>query len=376
LIDIPDQPADGYTERTDNGTCVTGEDTVTVTVYRTPFTWVLENGQWVKSEGTEVVFSTSERELDEEETESCQPDGYQDDVTETIGDPVCGDLVVATRTTVTNFIYSYVNGEWVAVGGTPQISFGERDLTAQELLVLLQSCVPEREPEETRKDVGDPECGDTTMAVEVTTTTFTYEFEDGEWVETPVQHVEVVTRPLNQEELDMLDEECDVVPNLTSVTPTGPEVIPPTCAAPGDYKVRGLSGVAKEAGITYVVYLSTDSADEPGTIVIEASAEAGSVIPEGVKKTWKINPSQIARLTGEQCATSSATTSTEPAAVSAALPPSQPAQAAIPAATTTVAPPTQSLPVTGGSPWTTLWIALAALGAGGLVVRLSRRSAS
>ena len=61
------------------------------------------------------------------------------------------------------------------------------------------------------------------------------------------------------------------------------------------------------------------------------------------------------------------------------LPPTQPAPAPVPpttAETAPIVPPSGGLPVTGSSPWTTLLIALAALGAGGLVVRLSRRSTS
>ena len=58
----------------------------------------------------------------------------------------------------------------------------------------------------------------------------------------------------------------------------------------------------------------------------------------------------------------------------APVPPTQPTPAPVPPTTTTVAPPSGTLPVTGGTPWMLVWIALAALGGGYMIVRVSRRS--
>ena len=109
--------------------------------------------------GDEYVVTTFERALTEKELDSCRPDNPRSEsVTVDIGSPVCGDTVVKTQTTTTNFTFEY-NAEtktWDKVEtGTAQVSYGTRPLTDEEKAALEDQC----RPTEWSNPAIEPVCG-------------------------------------------------------------------------------------------------------------------------------------------------------------------------------------------------------------------------
>lgn len=145
--DCEAQPADGYTERTDEGTCTTpGQTTITITTYRQDYTWKLKNGEWIKvNDGDEYISATEERELDpeKEDVEACRP--VREAKVEIVeSTPQCGDTMVQVDTTTTPYVYTYENGEWVeTLSEASVLEITSRDLTDEELKALEAECPTE-----------------------------------------------------------------------------------------------------------------------------------------------------------------------------------------------------------------------------------------
>lgn len=137
----PVKPADGFTDRTVDGVCTIGANTVDVKVYRTPFTWTFTNGAWVKTVGAEFLFSTTPRNLTAQEQITCKPSHEPKVVTVDSGEPKCGDTTVATTTTTTNYTYAYVNGHWVETK-TDVVTHGTREIAPTTCPTTPPTTVP------------------------------------------------------------------------------------------------------------------------------------------------------------------------------------------------------------------------------------------
>jgi LPXTG-motif cell wall-anchored protein len=140
---------------------------------------------------------------------------------------------------------------------------------------------------------------------------------------------------------------------------TGPEFTPPSCAAAGSFVAP-----ASTDGLEYT------TTTENGVITISVVAKPGFVL-SGETGPWTKAVSDLAQLTGEAC-------DTEVDSAGPVPPTTPPAQAVRPEATPAQAsapgdPAPASLPATGSSSWALAGAALAALAAGLLLTRLSRR---
>jgi LPXTG-motif cell wall-anchored protein len=109
-------------------------------------------------------------------------------------------FVTGTRST-TSFKAVFNTSTWTwdkVQDGEPVVEQISRPLTDAE----QNACRPSKDPNVVREDVGTPECGDTTIKVKVTTTTysFTYDAQTKTWVKHTSTDVTYETRDLKAEE--------------------------------------------------------------------------------------------------------------------------------------------------------------------------------
>ncbi|MEP6296700.1 MAG: LPXTG cell wall anchor domain-containing protein [Ilumatobacter sp.] len=150
-----EKPGDGFEERTTDGTCEPGDDTVTVESFRTPYTFVLDdNFRWVKSLGDEVRVGTTTRLLTAAEQIDCEPT-KQDEVTTVDGTFECDDTTVVQTVTTTSYTYEYEGGAWVESSTVAETS-SIRQLTDEELTDCSQPTATEPQATTTTTPVGDP----------------------------------------------------------------------------------------------------------------------------------------------------------------------------------------------------------------------------
>ena len=198
LLNAAEQAACQATYRPDvvvtEGDCAAGVNTVTVTTTTTNYKAVYSGGVWTKvQDGDPVVVETS-RPLNAQEQEACKP-AYEPYVKVTEGDCASGDDTVTVTTTTTNFKAVYIDGVWKKVqDGDPVVVETTRPLSTQE----QADCVPSKDPKVVREDVGEPECGVTTIQVKVTTTTYSYTYSEqtNSWVESATETVTYETDDL------------------------------------------------------------------------------------------------------------------------------------------------------------------------------------
>ena len=134
-IPCSEQPKDDFDLRTDNGTCEPGDDFVTVTQYRTNFTYALDdNFEWVRTQnGRESIAAQFKRELSEGEQEACVPPADDPSVTrEDVGEPVCDTTTIKFTVTTITYTPEYIEGAWVQVASEPVVTEEVRNLTAGE----------------------------------------------------------------------------------------------------------------------------------------------------------------------------------------------------------------------------------------------------
>ena len=114
--------------------------------------------------------------------------------------------MTGTRTT-TNFkaVFNTATWTWDKVqDGDPVVVQISRPLSGDE----QNACRPSKDPSVVREQVGEPECGDTTIDIKVTTTTYTYTYDaqTKSWVEHATQDITYEVRELTS------DEWCDIDP--------------------------------------------------------------------------------------------------------------------------------------------------------------------
>ena len=133
-IPCSEQPKDDFDLRTDNGTCEPGDDFVTVTQYRTNFTYALDgNFEWVRTQDGDIIVTQDERELSESEQEACVPPADDPSVTrEDVGEPVCDTTTIKVTVTTITYTPEYIEGAWVQVPSEPVVTKEVRNLTAGE----------------------------------------------------------------------------------------------------------------------------------------------------------------------------------------------------------------------------------------------------
>jgi hypothetical protein len=135
-----------------------------------------------------------------------QPD-FPPEVVETYGNCASGAGLVTGTRTITKFkaVFNTATWTWDKVqDGDPVVEQISRPLTADE----QNACRPSKPPTVDREEVGEPECGDTTIKIKVTTTTYsyTYNIQTKAWDEHAEQEVTYEVRQLTT------DEWCDIDP--------------------------------------------------------------------------------------------------------------------------------------------------------------------
>lgn len=115
---------------------------------------------------------------------------YEPEVVEGYGDCATGDGVISGTRTTTNYkaVFNTTTWQWDKVqNGDPIVETISRPLTEAE----QEACRPTRQPTVVREDVGQPECGATTIQVKVTTTTYSYVYDADTttWTEVAAQPV-------------------------------------------------------------------------------------------------------------------------------------------------------------------------------------------
>ena len=274
------RPPDDFDKRIDEGVCDgPGDGSATRTVFYTDFTYVLDsNSQWVRTQdGDEYVVSTLERALTEKELENCRPENPpSDEITEDTGSAECGDTTLETRTTVTHYTYEYnaATLTWDKVlAGTAEISFGERELTDEEVAALTDQCVT-NPGEPTQSDPCGP--GNAAWDVPSDTETIDWELVNGGLVATAVGGYKFGNgeTAINYGLPAESGEECPA-PNAEVVcTSTGPDyvswqltntgevaIVSPVALAPGESAViESLRG--EEGSVTVAVLFADQSPSE------------------------------------------------------------------------------------------------------------------
>jgi hypothetical protein len=324
-------------------------------------------------------------QLTTEDTRSCLPEKPSYPPLVEITDGVCttpGQTTITVTTTTTTYVAVWNGSAWVKTVATgPTETTEQRKLDEKD---DIDGCTPTR-ADKVVTTSGTPACGDTTVSTLTTTTpyVFTYDFETGTWDEgvlSEVSTVEPGTRPLTTDELAALERSCTDAPD--------PAIeIRVEC---GSYAIELSNDVSPPQGhsapaVTFLVTI--DGVTTEHTVQPQGDNEASTAVLLTDSFEEDSGDVQISvQIKGSDAEPETATVETDctTAPAVAALPPILPTQTPVPPPptttttvppTTTVAPPTGQLPVTGGAPWTTLWIALASIGAGLLVVRTSRRSA-
>lgn len=127
---------------------------------------------------------------------------------------VAGQTKITVTTTTTNYKAVFNDSQqvwaWEKVqDGDPVVVVTERDLSEKD---DLTDCTPVREDKVTTSE-GTPECGDTTVGVTTTITSYSYTYERGEWIESESTIISLpVPRPLTEAEAAELEEDCAVLP--------------------------------------------------------------------------------------------------------------------------------------------------------------------
>lgn len=193
---------------------------------------------------------------------------YEPEIVEQYGDCVTGDGVVTGTRTTTDYkaVFNSATWQWDKVQeGNPVVETISRPLTDAE----QDACQPTMDPTVVREDVGQPECGATTIQVKVTTTTYSYGYDGATktWTEVPAQPV------ITYETRDLTDvEDCPPAPvpdaEVICVS-TGPDYVAwqlgnagevaitsPIVLAPGEYGV--IESLRSTEGIVSVVVQFAD----------------------------------------------------------------------------------------------------------------------
>ena len=87
----------------------------------------------------------------------------------------CGDTTVTQTRTRTDHTWVNTAGSTWELKSTATTEIRTRDLTDGE---MVHCNPPSKDPKVERQDVGTPECGDTMIEVKVTTTTYSYTYNE------------------------------------------------------------------------------------------------------------------------------------------------------------------------------------------------------